>query len=79
MFCRNYFHQDLYKGQKWPNYFISGKLFQKRPNGNPVQAYVLSARTETAATIWTEPLKYLTNIVKSGYCNQSQISMASFT
>jgi hypothetical protein len=20
---------------KWPNSFISGKLFQKRPNGNP--------------------------------------------
>jgi len=26
------------KGQKmtkWPNHFISGKQFQKRPNGNP--------------------------------------------
>jgi len=22
--------------QKWPNHSISGKLFQKRPNGNPV-------------------------------------------
>jgi len=20
---------------KWPNHFISGKQFQKRPNGNP--------------------------------------------
>ncbi len=39
------------KGQEWPNHFISGKLFQKRPNklnwlferlnGNPVFKYVL--------------------------------------
>jgi hypothetical protein len=23
------------KNTKWPNYFIFGKNFQKRPNGNP--------------------------------------------
>jgi hypothetical protein len=22
---------------KWPNHFISGKQFQKRPNGNPAK------------------------------------------
>ena len=29
---------NFQKGQKmakWPNHFISGKQFQKRPNGNP--------------------------------------------
>jgi len=29
---------NIQKGQKmakWPNLFISGKQFQKRPNGNP--------------------------------------------
>jgi hypothetical protein len=33
------FSSRLKKGQekaKWPNLFISRKLFQKRPNGNPV-------------------------------------------
>ncbi len=38
MFCRYYFNQYLKKAKKiskWPNHFISGKLFQKRPNGNP--------------------------------------------
>jgi len=29
------FMSTLKKGQKWPNHFISGKQFQKRPNGNP--------------------------------------------
>jgi hypothetical protein len=32
------FSSRLKKGQekaKWPNLFISRKLFQKRPNGNP--------------------------------------------
>jgi len=28
---------------KWPNYFISGKQFQKRPNGNPVLYSVVRA------------------------------------
>jgi hypothetical protein len=46
MFCRNfairglkryYILQDMKKAKKWPNHFISGKLFQKRPTGNPVK------------------------------------------
>jgi len=34
-----YFLSTSTKGQKmakWPNHFISGKQFQKWPNGNPV-------------------------------------------
>jgi len=29
-------HQHPKKAKKWPKHFISGKQFQKRPNGNPV-------------------------------------------
>jgi len=33
----NYFleHTKRQQKAKWPNYFLSGKHFQKRPNGNP--------------------------------------------
>ncbi len=33
------------KMAKWPNHFISGKRFQKRPNGNP-DASVLTQSTQ---------------------------------
>ncbi len=48
MFCRDFakiclkrycFLIDLKKAKKWPNHFISGKLFQKRPNGNHNKNY----------------------------------------
>ncbi len=29
---------------KWPNHFISGKQFQKRPNGNPGPALIHKGR-----------------------------------
>ena len=29
---------------KWPNHFISGKQFQKRPNGNPGSSTILKRR-----------------------------------
>jgi hypothetical protein len=35
-----YFCQHLKKAKKmakWPNHFISGKQFQKRPDGNPAE------------------------------------------
>jgi len=28
------------KMAKWPNHFISGKQFQKRPNGNPDEVHL---------------------------------------
>ncbi len=50
------FSSRLKKGQekaKWPNYFISWKLFQKRPNGNPDWTVTnLSFHTHT----WTNRL-----------------------
>jgi hypothetical protein len=36
--CKYTIFVNIQKGQKmakWPNHFISGKQFQKRPNGNP--------------------------------------------
>jgi len=31
----NSFKKGQIQMAKWPNHFISGKQFQKRPNGNP--------------------------------------------
>ncbi len=35
-----YFYKHSNKAKKLPNHFISGKLVQKRPNGNPALEYV---------------------------------------
>ncbi len=34
-FCQH--SKKAKKMAKWPNHFISGKQFQKRPNGNPAE------------------------------------------
>ncbi len=66
-FCQNWpkkilFSSRLKKGQekaKWPNHFISRKLFQKRPNGNPARYTTLSIFITTMQCISAAVILFL--------------------
>jgi hypothetical protein len=55
------FSSRLKKGQekaKWPNQYISRKLFQKRPNGNPVHETAKKVVVHILLTLSLKMFKY---------------------
>jgi len=70
---------------KWPNHFIYGKQFQKRPNDNPDHHHSVEENEDEAKQIWCQFHQHFyvqmfrTNVVSALFTTYMQLEKAAKT